>query len=210
MKRSVHPELVAPAGDFEKMQVALAYGADAVYLAGEEFGLRSRSRNFTDMELVRAVDIAHGMGRRIFVTVNLFANDSDLDRIARFVEFLHGTGVDGVIVADGGVLAVVKDTVPDMRVHLSTQANVTNARAVEFWAGCGIARVILARELSVDQVCDIARSTSIEVEVFVHGAMCLSYSGRCYMSWYMTGRSANRGDPASISLSKRSRHTQNS
>lgn len=196
MKRSVHPELVAPAGDFEKMQVAMAYGADAVYLAGEEFGLRSRSRNFTDMELERAVDIAHGMGRRVYVTVNLFANDSDLDRIARFVEFLHGTGVDGVIVADGGVLAVVKDTVPDMRVHLSTQANVTNARSVEFWAGCGVARVILARELTVDQVCDISKSTSIEVEVFVHGAMCLSYSGRCYMSWYMTGRSANRGDCA--------------
>ena len=196
MKRSVHPELVAPAGDFEKMQVVLAYGADVVYLAGEEFGLRSRSRNFTDIEIVKAVDLVHGLGRRVYVTVNLFANDSDLERIERFVGFLYEAGVDGMIVADAGVLAVVKDTGPDMRVHLSTQANVINARSVEFWAGCGVDRVILARELTVDQVCDIAKSVSIEVEVFVHGAMCLSYSGRCYMSWYMTGRSANRGDCA--------------
>ena len=103
----VHPELVAPAGDFEKMQVALAYGADAVYLAGEEFGLRSRSRNFTEIEIVRAADTAHSMGRRVYVTVNLFADDADLDRIARFVEFLYEAGVDGIIVADAGVLAVV-------------------------------------------------------------------------------------------------------
>ncbi len=192
----VHPELVAPAGDFEKMQVALAYGADAVYLAGEEFGLRSRSRNFTEIEIVRAADTAHSMGRRVYVTVNLFADDADLDRIARFVEFLYEAGVDGIIVADAGVLAVVKEAVPDTRVHLSTQANVTNGRAVEFWAERGVDRVILARELTVDQTCAIARSSSIEIEVFVHGAMCLSYSGRCYLSWYMTGRSANRGDCA--------------
>jgi len=192
----VRPELAAPAGDLEKMQVALAYGADAVYLAGEEFGLRARSRNFTEIEIVRAVDTAHRMGRRVYVTVNLFANDADLGRVARFVEFLYEAGVDGIIVADAGVLAVVKEAVPDTRVHLSTQANVTNARAVEFWAKQGIDRVILARELTVDQVRDIARSSSIEIEVFVHGAMCLSYSGRCYLSWYMTGRSANRGDCA--------------
>jgi len=194
--QTVVPELVAPAGDLEKMRVALTYGADAVYLAGEEFGLRSRSRNFTDMELVTAVDTAHRIDRRVYATVNLFANDSDLDRIARFVEFLAGIGIDALIVADPGVLAVVKDTVPSVRVHLSTQANITNVRAVEFWAERGVDRVILARELTVEQVCEIVQSSPIEIEVFVHGAMCLSYSGRCYMSWYMTGRSANRGDCA--------------
>jgi len=154
--QTVVPELVAPAGDLEKMRVALTYGADAVYLAGEEFGLRSRSRNFTDMELVTAVDTAHRIDRRVYATVNLFANDSDL--------FLAGIGVDALIVADPGVLAVVKDTVPSARVHLSTQANVTNVRAVEFWAERGVDRVILARELTVEQVCEIVQSSPIAVE----------------------------------------------
>jgi len=193
---TVQPELVAPAGDFEKMQVALAFGADAVYLAGEEFGLRSRSRNFTETEIPVAADTVHRLGRRVYVTVNLFANDDDIERITPFVEFLDSVGVDGIIVADPGVLAIVKEAVPTMRVHLSTQANTTNTRAVEFWARQGVDRVILARELTVAQVCDVAKSSSIETEVFVHGAMCLSYSGRCYLSWYMTGRSANRGDCA--------------
>jgi putative protease len=190
------PELVAPAGDFEKMEMAFAYGADAVYLAGEEFGLRARSRNFSESGILDAVQLAHDLGRRVYVTVNLYANDDDLSPISEFVEFLRGTDVDAVIVADAGVLGIVKEVAPEMRIHLSTQANTGNARAVNFWAGQGLSRVVIARELTVPQVCSLAGAVDTELEVFVHGSMCLSYSGRCYLSWYMTGRSANRGDCA--------------
>ncbi len=191
-----YPELVAPAGDFEKMEVAFAYGADAVYLAGEQFGLRARSRNFQDSEILDAVRLAHGLGRKIYVTVNLYANDDDLDAISEFVEFLRDAEVDAIIAADAGVVDIARHVAPSVRLHLSTQANTSNSRAVKFWARQGVRRVILARELTVDQARDLARIVDTELEVFIHGAMCISYSGRCYMSWYMTGRSANRGNCA--------------
>jgi len=191
------PELLAPAGDFEKLRAALSFGADAVYLGGAEYSLRSKAKNFDAEGIAQAVDYAHDMGRRVYVTVNVYARNEDFKRMYDFLIKLRCTGADAVIVSDPGVFSLVKEIIPDMSVHISTQANTSNYRAAAFWSKSGAKRVVLARELSYPEIEEISRSTpSVELEAFIHGAMCVSYSGRCLLSDYMAGRGANRGECA--------------
>ncbi|MDN5364368.1 MAG: family peptidase [Eubacteriales bacterium] len=191
------PELVAPAGDLEKLKFAIVYGADAVYLGGKEFGLRARAGNFTLEEMALGVDFAHRRGKRVYVTVNIFARNRHLDGLPAYLRELARLGVDGVIVADPGVLELVREEAPGLEIHLSTQANTTNWRSLRFWARQGVKRVVLARELTLEEIAEIHRLVpEVELEVFVHGAMCISYSGRCLLSSVMTGRSANLGECA--------------
>lgn len=192
------PELLSPAGDFERLQYALAYGADAVYLAGKDFGMRTASDNFSQAELCRAVTLAHGMGKRIFVTVNTMPRNGEMERLPPYLEQLEDAGVDAAIIADLGVLRLCQRYAPHVAPHISTQANVTNYQAARAWHELGARRIVLARELSLEEVAAIRAKTpaALELEVFVHGAMCMSYSGRCYLSAYLTGRDANRGNCA--------------
>lgn len=190
------PELLAPAGDLEKLKIAVLYGADAVYLGGEEFGLRVAAAKFTPEMMREGVSFAHARGVKVYVTVNIFAHNHDLDRLAGYLQSLAGLGVDAIIVADPGVVDLALNEVPELPVHLSTQANTTNWRSAAFWQSRGVKRVVLARELSLQEIRAIRARVSVELEVFVHGAMCISYSGRCLLSNYMTGRDANRGDCA--------------
>ena len=187
------PELLAPAGTMEKLQMALAYGADAAYLGGTQFGLRAFGGNFTNDEIRAAVQLAHGMGRKVYVTVNVFPHNDDLVSLPDYLRFLAEAGVDAVLVADLGVFMCAREVAPALPVHISTQANNVNWRTVRAWQELGAARVVLARELSREEICEIRRHTSVELELFVHGAMCISYSGRCLLSSYFTGRDANRG-----------------
>lgn len=190
------PELLAPAGDMERLEAAIIYGADAVYVGGKQFGLRMRAANFDAGELKQAVALAHASGVKLYVTVNIFARNADLTDLPEHLLFLESIGVDAIIVADPGVLALAKKTAPGLAVHLSTQANTTNREAAAFWAGQGVSRIVLARELSLQEIIEIKESVDTELEVFVHGAMCISYSGRCLLSSHMTGRDANQGDCA--------------
>ena len=190
------PELLAPAGSFEKLVTAIHYGADAVYLAGKRFSLRARAGNFDEQGLEQAVEYAHERGVTVYVTVNIFAHNADLDGLENYLLLLDRIGVDALIIADPGILSVSRETLPEMPIHLSTQANVTNAASASFWAGQGITRLNLARELGLDEIKEIRTATDIELEMFVHGALCISYSGRCMLSNYLTGRDANLGDCA--------------
>lgn len=187
------PELLAPAGSLEKCRIAFLYGADAVYLGGKAFSLRAYARNLHDEELAAAVFLAHRSNRKVYVTVNVFARDSDLDRLPPFLEYLEGIRVDGLIVSDPGVLVLARRHAPGTPVHLSTQANTMNSMSARFWQEQGIRRVNLARELTFQEIAEIRLRTSLELEMFVHGAMCVSYSGRCLLSAFLSGRSANRG-----------------
>lgn len=187
------PELLAPAGTMEKLQMALAYGADAAYLGGTQFGLRAFGGNFTNDEIRAAVQLAHGMGRKVYVTVNVFPHNDDLVALPDYLRFLAEAGVDAVLVADLGVFMCAREVAPTLPVHISTQANNVNWRTVRAWQELGAARVVLARELSREEIREIRRQTDVELELFVHGAMCISYSGRCLLSSYFTGRDANRG-----------------
>lgn len=190
------PELLAPAGDLEKLRVAVLYGADAVYLGGHRFSLRERARNFSLEELAEGVAFAHARGVKVYVAVNIFARNRDLEDLPPYVEKLSEIGVDAVIVSDPGVLALVKKIAPQMPIHLSTQANTTNWLAARFWQEQGISRIVLARELSYEEIREIRQQVNVDLEVFVHGALCLSYAGRCFLSAYMAARDANRGDCA--------------
>lgn len=187
------PELLAPAGTMEKLQMALAYGADAAYLGGTQFGLRAFGGNFTNEEIRAAVQLAHGMGRKVYVTVNVFPHNDDLVALPDYLRFLAEAGVDAVLVADLGVFMCAREVAPALPVHISTQANNVNWRTVRAWQELGAARVVLARELSREEIREIRQQTDVELELFVHGAMCISYSGRCLLSSYFTGRDANRG-----------------
>ena len=186
-------ELLSPAGNFEKMQFALEFGADAVYLGGKNFGLRAFSGNFTDEEISRAVEYAHSKSKSVYVTVNIFPHESDLRTLPDFLKHLERSGVDGLLVADLGIFSMAKEIVPNLKLHVSTQANITNSKSARAWQNLGATRLVLARELSLDEIKEIRDAVDCEIEVFVHGAMCLSYSGRCYLSAYMTNRDANRG-----------------
>lgn len=188
------PELLAPAGDMEKLIMAVHYGADAVYMGGKEFGLRASAGNFSPEEMAAAVKYAHERGVKVYVTVNIFAHNRHLQGLPDYARELLDMGVDAVLVADPGVLAVIRETVPELAVHISTQANTTNAAAVRFWAAQGAERIVLARELSLDEIREIRAGVDVELEAFVHGAMCISYSGRCLLSNFLTGRSANLGE----------------
>lgn len=190
------PELLAPAGNMEKLKMALLYGADAVYLGGKAFGLRAFGGNFTNEELQEAVDFAHKLGKKIYVTVNIFPHNSDIAKLPAYLTFLNEIKADAILVADLGVFTLAKEYAPDVELHISTQANNTNWAAVNAWAELGASRVVLAREMSLEEIKEIREKCSVELEMFVHGAMCISYSGRCLMSNYLTGRDANRGSCA--------------
>ena len=176
--------------------MAFAYGADAAYLGGEAFGLRAFGGNFTQDEMRAAVRLAHGQGKKIYVTVNVFPHNEDIDALPAYLQFLSDAEVDAVLVADLGVFMLCRETVPNLPVHISTQANNVNWRTVDAWHKLGAARVVLARELSREEIREIRRNTDVELEMFVHGSMCISYSGRCLLSNYFTRRDANRGSCA--------------
>ncbi len=190
------PELLAPAGTMEKLITAIHYGADAVYLGGSDYSLRAGAGNFTDQEISKAVIYAHKREVKVYITVNIFAHNRDLKQFTEHLCFLRDTGAEGLIVADPGILLLCKETIPDMPVHLSTQANVTNSHSARFWASQGVQRINLARELGLEEIREIRQGTDTELEVFVHGALCISYSGRCMLSNYLTGRDANQGSCA--------------
>ena len=190
-----HIELLAPAGDMERLRMSLAYGADAVYLAGTDFGMRSFAGNFTPEELKQAVALCHSRGVAVHVTCNTMPRNGEIARMPEWLEYLQELGVDAAILADVGVLSLLKKHAPKLKAHISTQASVSNYQAAAAWHELGASRVILARELSLDEIREIRAKAprELELEAFVHGAMCVSYSGRCLLSNYMTGRDANRG-----------------
>lgn len=188
-------ELLAPAGNFSKLKTAVYYGADAIYIGGKSFSLRAFSDNFTDEEIVEAVKFAHGKNVKIYVTVNIFAKNSDFEKAAEYFRFLERAKVDAVLITDVGLISLCKKVAPELKIHLSTQANTLNKYAVKFWGELGLERVVLARELSLSEIKEISEfNPETQLEAFVHGAMCISYSGRCLLSNYFNGRDANRGE----------------
>ncbi len=191
------PELLAPAGTFEKAKIAFLYGADAVYAGTTKLSLRTRTTMQFD-DLINTVRLAHSLNKKVYVAMNIYARDNEYDLIKEEAKHLDEIGVDGIIVSDGGIVDVIKEYAPNTEVHISTQANVTSLHACNFWYKNGASRVILARELSKDEIKYITdnKPNGLDIEMFVHGAICYSYSGRCYMSDYMAGRSANHGDCA--------------
>ncbi len=195
MSNTLNTELLAPAGDMNRLTTALAYGADAVYLSGKSFGMRAACKNFDLEELAAAAETVHAQGKRFYVTLNIFPYDDDLKDVDGYLEYLQGIKTDGIIVSDIGLIkrAVSRTDIP---VHVSTQANVLNSDTAEAYVDMGVKRIVLARELSVERIGAIAKKLNgaVDLECFVHGAMCISYSGRCLISAYLTGRSANRGE----------------
>jgi len=191
-------ELLAPAGNLEKMKMAVIYGADAVYLGGEEFSLRAKADNFSRKELIEGIDFAHSRGKKVYVTMNIIPHNDDIPGMPEYIRFLGEIGADAIILSDPGVFSLVKEICPDMEIHLSTQANNTNYMSAKFWYNLGVKRIVLARELSVNEIIEIRKNTpsDLELELFIHGAMCISYSGRCLLSNYMAGRDSNRGQCA--------------
>lgn len=188
-------ELLAPAGDMERLEAAIKFGADAVFMAGDSFGLRANAKNFDREAMKKAVDYAHDNGVRVHITMNIVPHDDDMIGLEDYLKYLNEIGVDALIISDPGIFSIAKE-LTDIELHVSTQASVTNTATVNFWHKMGAKRVILARELSLEEIIEIRNNTprDLEIEVFVHGAMCISYSGRCLLSNYMTGRDANRGD----------------
>ena len=187
-------ELLAPAGNMDKLKMALLYGADAVYLGGKSFGLRAFSDNFSLEEMEEAVRYAHGLGKKVHVTVNIFPHNADLNGLPEYLTSLRDIHVDAVLIADPGIFSLARQIVPDLPVHISTQANVTNWASAKFWHDAGAKRVVMAREVSLKDVKAIHDKVPVELEGFVHGAMCISYSGRCLLSNYFTeNRDSNRG-----------------
>ncbi|MDP4109247.1 MAG: U32 family peptidase [Bacillota bacterium] len=197
-KRPLSPELLSPAGDFEKLRFAAHYGADAVYLAGKAFGMRRASANFADGELAAAVKYAHGRGVKVYITVNTLPRNGEIEGLPEFLEQIAELKADGVILSDLGVLSLCKKYAPEIPVHTSTQASVVNFESARMWHSLGAERVVLARELTLSEIGEIRAKTpkELSLEAFVHGAMCVSYSGRCLLSQYMAYRDPNRGDCA--------------
>lgn len=189
-------ELLAPAGDFIKLKTAFHFGADAVYIGGNQFSLRANAKNFQNEELIEAVNYTHSLNKKIYVAVNIFAFNSDFDALKDYLIELYNAKVDAVIVSDPGVIMLCREVVPNLEVHLSTQANTTNKYSAKFWAQNGVKRIVLARETSMKDIKEFREflDKDIEIEAFVHGAMCISYSGRCLLSNVLTDRSSNRGD----------------
>lgn len=190
------PELLAPAGNLEKLRIAVRYGADAVYLGGKAFGLRNLADNFTPAEMAEGVDHAHRHGVKVYLTVNSYLRNSDFAPLAEYLAEVATIPFDAYIAADPGVIDLIREVSPEREIHLSTQANSVNWRSARFWQRQGVTRVNLARELSLDEIRETATHAGLGVEVFVHGAMCISYSGRCLLSSVMAGRDANRGECA--------------
>ncbi len=188
-------ELLAPAGDMNKLKTAFYFGADAAYVGGKNFSLRAQAGNFTDEELAEAVRYSHELGKKLYVTVNILARNDDIKEAAEYLKFLERIGADGAIISDAGLVALAKEVAPELPVNLSTQANTLNFKAARLWKEFGVKRVILARELSLKEIREISEANDgLEIEAFIHGAMCISYSGRCLLSDYRTGRKSNRGE----------------
>ena len=191
-------ELLAPAGDLERLKIAFTYGADAVYIGGEIFGMRSAAKNFSKEDMIEGVRFAHERGKHVFVTINIIPRNDDLLQLENYLLELQEIGVDAVIVSDPGVFTIVRKTIPNMEVHISTQASTTNAASAAFWYKQGAKRVVTARELSFAEIKELRENTpaDMDIETFVHGAMCMSYSGKCVISNHTTGRDANKGSCA--------------
>ena len=189
------PELLSPAGNFEKLKAAVLYGADAVYLAGNAFGMRAAADNFTNEEIVEAAAYAHARGVKVYVTVNTMPRTNEYEALEEYIRFLSTSGIDAVIVSDLGVLSLVKRIAPDLEIHISTQASSVSTYDVLAWRELGAKRVVLARELTMNEVSEICKNIpdDTDIECFIHGAMCVSYSGRCLLSNFYTGRDSNRG-----------------
>ncbi len=189
------PELLIPAGGMETLKVAVNYGADAVYMGGSRFGLRAKADNFTYEEMKSAVEYAHAHNVKVYVTVNVFAHNEDIEGLKAYFEEIRNIGIDAVLIADPGVFSLARQIMPEMEIHISTQANNTNYMTYRFWYDMGVKRVVCARELSLREIKEIRQNIpdDLEIEAFVHGAMCISYSGRCLLSNYFTGRDANKG-----------------
>ncbi|MBQ7453295.1 MAG: U32 family peptidase [Clostridia bacterium] len=189
-------ELLAPAGDREKLETALYFGADAVYFAGKNYGLRAYAGNFEDKELKEGVALVHSFGKKAYVTLNVFARNKDFNGLEKYLKVLKDAEIDACIVSDLGMFMFIREHEPELAIHVSTQANTTNKFSANAWAKLGAKRIILARELSLEEITEIVKSLpkNIEVETFVHGAMCISYSGRCLLSNYLTGRDSNHGE----------------
>lgn len=191
-------ELLAPAGNLSRLKVALAYGADAVYAGGDSFSLRVRAKNFTDEELAEAIRYTHEKGKKIYIALNIIPHNDDIDEFIEYIKKIKVLKPDAFIISDLGAFSLAKEHAPEIPIHISTQANNVNYKTVDMWHKLGAERVVLARELSFDEVREIRKKTSLDVELeaFIHGAMCISYSGRCLLSSYMTGRESNSGDCA--------------
>lgn len=192
------PELLAPAGNLEKLKMAVTYGADAVYIGGEEFSLRVAADNFTADEIAEGVKFAHERGAKVYLTANIIPHNDDIDDYTDFLKSVKDTGIDAVILSDLGMFTLTREIAPDLDIHVSTQANNVNYKSAEMWYNMGAKRVVLAREMSLAEIKEIRERTpkELELEAFVHGAMCISYSGRCLLSNYMTGRDSNQGQCA--------------
>lgn len=188
-------ELLAPAGDMEKLKTAVHFGADACYFAGKKFGLRAMSTNFTEEELKEAIEYLHKHNKKGYITLNIVAHNVDFDGLSEYVLYLESIGADGVIVSDIGIITLIRRIAPNLPVHVSTQANITNKHTAKFYCDLGVTRLVLARELSAKEIKEIRDyiPEEVEIETFVHGAMCISYSGRCLLSNYLTNRDSNRG-----------------
>ena len=188
-------ELLAPAGNLEKLKMAILYGADAVYIGGQRFGLRASADNFSPEQMKEGIEFAHKRGAKVYVTVNIIPHNHDLIGLPQYIKQLEELGVDAIIVSDPGIFSIAREVSPNMEIHISTQANNTNYKSAEFWYKLGAKRVVVARELSFDEIREINDKTpqGLDIEAFVHGAMCISYSGRCLLSSYMTGRDSNKG-----------------
>lgn len=188
-------ELLAPAGDLEKLKTAIVYGADAVYFGGGEFSLRAATGGFTYEEMEEGLEFAHARGKKCYLTINIYAHNEDIEPLKAYLETIKKMDIDGILVSDPGVMGLIKEYIPNTEIHLSTQANLTNYAAANFWRSLGIKRLVLARELSLSEIKELRKNLpqDTELESFVHGSMCISYSGRCLLSSFMTGRDSNRG-----------------
>lgn len=193
MTTRTKPELLAPAGNLEKLKFAIHYGADAVYIGGQQFGLRSNAGNFTYDEMREGVAFANKYGAKVYVAANIIAHNENLEGLHEFFKELYEIGIAAVIVADPALVQASREAAPDLEVHISTQASVANWKTAEFWKNEGLPRVVLAREVSVGEIREMKEKVDIEIEAFIHGAMCISYSGRCVLSNHMSARDANRG-----------------
>ncbi len=192
--RTGRAELVAPAGNLQKLKVAIAFGADAVYLSGRRLSLRAQSENFTHEQLAEAIDYAHQKGSRAYILLNVLPRNEHLSEIREELETVATLEPDAVVVSDIGAFELVREAAPDIPIHISTQANVSNWRTAKLWERVGASRIILARELSLKEIAEIGSRVDMDTEIFVHGAMCMAYSGRCFMSKHFIGRDSNLGD----------------
>ena len=195
MREYKKPELLLPASNLEVLKLAFIYGADAVYIGGEMYGLRAKAKNFSLEDMKEGIEFAHKRGKKVYVTANIIAHNEDLKGFREYFKELKEIQPDALIISDPGVLEIAKEIIPDMEIHISTQANNVNYGTYRFWSKMGAKRVVSGRELSLKEIKDIRNNIAddIEIETFIHGAMCIAYSGRCLLSNYFTGRDANRG-----------------